>query len=113
MVDPIDNKHVSPDLKATYKNEFARGVKLFQDSLSEYEKADEVHKKAKFKDVMDKALNIMNQSARGFLTTESERQKGQEVKNQILTDYQSYLANDNGDTYKKLQSDINNLKRFT
>ena len=112
MVDPLDNKHITSDLKATYKNEFTRGVKLFQDSLGEYEKADEIHKKAKFKDVMDKALTIMNQAARGFLTTEAERKKAQEVKEEILTDYQNYLATDNKDMYNKLQGDITNLKKL-
>ncbi|MBS0586211.1 MAG: hypothetical protein JSR76_07970 [Verrucomicrobia bacterium] len=112
MVDPVNNK-VTPDLKATYKDEFARGVKLFQDSLGEYQKADEMNKKAKFKDVMDKALVIMNQAARGFITSSSEKEKAEAFKGKMMEDYQNFIASGDSDAYSKLQSDVNTLKRFT
>lgn len=110
MTDPVSGERIPRDLQATYKNEFARGVKLFEESLTEYQKTsdNESAKKAKFKDVMDKALKIMNESARGFL---SESGKKEETK--LEKDYQSFLAQDNPENYKRLNSDIRNMKEYT
>src|SRR5581483_3391078 len=110
MKDPFSGNRISPELQATYRNEFARGIKLFEESLTAYENTppDEVIKKAKFKDVMDKALKIMNESARGFL---SESGKSEESK--LEKDYQAFLANDNKDSYNKLNKDIRHLKEYT
>lgn len=110
MTDPISGKSIPRDLQATYRNEFARGVKLFEESLTEYQKTsdDEAAKKAKFKDVMDKALKIMNESARGFL---NESGKKEEAK--LEKDYQSFLAQGNSENYNKLNSDIRHLKEYT
>lgn len=110
MTDPISGKSIPPELQATYRNEFSRGVKLFEESLAAYETTppDEVAKKAKFKDVMDKALKIMNESARGFLSA-----SGKSEESKLEKDYQSFLAQDNPENYKKLNEDIRHLKEYT
>ena len=109
MIEPISN-NIPPELRATYKQEFARGAKLFQESLTAYEttSGDEAEKKAKFKDVMDQALKIMNESARGFLSA-----RGQKQEAKLESDYQSFLHNDTPDNYRKLNNDLKNLKEFT
>lgn len=109
MIDPISGRPIPPELQATYKNEFARGVKLFEESLNAYETTsdDQIAKKAKFKDVMDKALNIMNQSARGFLSP-----SGQKEETHLEKDYQSYIAEQTPDNAEKLKKDINHLKGY-
>ena len=108
MTDPISN--IPPELRATYKQEFARGVNLFQESLTAYETTsdDQAEKKAKFKDVMDQALKIMNESARGFLSS-----RGQKEEAKLENDYHSFLNNDTPANYRKLNDDIRNLKEFT
>ena len=37
MTDPVSGNKIPPELQATYRNEFARGVKLFEESLAAYE----------------------------------------------------------------------------
>ncbi|HSW87115.1 MAG TPA: hypothetical protein VLG49_06420 [Rhabdochlamydiaceae bacterium] len=98
---------IPPDIKATYKQEFARSVDLFQKSLQEYEKTEEFHKKAKFKDVMDKALQIMNETAKACLS-----KKAQSEKTQLEKDYQNFIQHDNPETYDKLNEDIDHLKDY-
>jgi hypothetical protein len=108
MMETIDGAgggSIPPDIRATYKQEFSRSVDLFQKSLQEYEKADELHKKAKFKDVMDKALQIMNETAQACLS-----KKAHAEKNQLEKDYQNFIQHDNSETYGKLNDDIDHLK---
>lgn len=108
MTEPVGDKNISPQLQETYRNEYARGVTLFKNSLTEHQKAEDGPKKDKFKDVMDKALNIMNESARGFLST-----KGQADQKVLQQDYQTYLANHDANSYQKLNKDIDNIKHYT
>lgn len=107
MTDPISN--IPPELRATYKQEFARGVKLFEESLTAYQTTsdDQAEKKAKFKDVMDQALKIINESARGCLTA-----RGQKEEVKLEKDYQSFLNNDTPANYRKLNNDLGHLKEF-
>lgn len=104
-MDPIHDGRIPLDIQKTYRQEFSQGVKLFQASLSEYENTTDENKKARFKDVMDKALHAMNEAARGFLGP-----KSQEVQTHLQTDYQAFLNNDTPETYKKLNNDLNHLK---
>lgn len=109
MTDPISGKPIPHDLQATYRSEFARGVKLFEKSLKEYQTTsdDEAAKKAKFKDVMNKALTIMNESARGFMNEHAQKEEANFEK-----DYQSYIAAETPDNAKKLEKDLRNLKGY-
>jgi len=50
--------------KLLYEQEYRQGVDLFQRALSEYSKADEVHKKEAFHEVMDRAMQVLNETAR-------------------------------------------------
>ncbi len=105
MTDKIEGGGIPPDLRATYKQDFARGFDLFQKSLTEYKNADEINKKAKFKDVMDKTLQVMNEVARAALSD-----KGQLQEKELEKDYQNLIANESEQNYNKLKEDINNLK---
>lgn len=108
MTDPIQGKNISPEMQKTYHKEFNEGVKLFQKSLKEYEHTSDDNKKAAFKNVMDQALTIMNQSARGFLDPKAR----EEISTKLQNDYQNFLNNDTPTTYKKLNSDLNHLKNL-
>lgn len=108
MTEPINDRNISPQLQETYKNEYARGVKLFKDSLAEHQKAEDGPKKDKFKDVMDKALNVMNESARGFLST-----RGQNEQKVLEKDYQTYLDKHDDQSYQQLNKDIDNINYYT
>ena len=97
---------IPPQWRDAYQKDFARSVDLFQKSLDEYYKTDDVNKKAKFKDVMDKALQIMNETARGFISKGVEEQK-----EQLEKDYQSFNDHESPTDQQKLNKDIDRLKR--
>jgi hypothetical protein len=98
--------HITPEMRETYKQEFAHGVNLFKRSLDEYEKTKEGNKKAAFKDVIGKALHVMNETARLCLTKETQ---GEAAK--LNQDYQTFLQQENPDTYEQLSQDISKIER--
>lgn len=103
-----DGGSISPQDRALYRQEFKEGVNLFQNSLAEYQKADEVHKKNALKNVMDEALQVMNETAQLCLSKKAQMQE-----NQLAQDYQAFssLASPTDTDYQKLNSEIDNLKK--
>ncbi len=101
----INNVGPSPENPPSYRMEFQEGVKLFKDSLQEYSKSSETHQKVEFKKVMEKALKIMNQSAKAALS-ESVQTKEKKLED----DYHSFLNNDSDETRAKLEKDISDLE---
>lgn len=75
--------------KMLYEQEYRRGVDLFQRALDEYGKADEIHKKEAFREVMDKAMQVLNETARELKRTDllSQNQK-------IEQSYESFQENE-------------------
>lgn len=55
---------INPRDKVLYEQEYRRGADLFQRALSEYNRADEIHKKEAFREVMDHAMQVLNDTAR-------------------------------------------------
>lgn len=97
---------ITPELKAIYKKEFLHGVDLFKRSLIEYEKTDDENKKIKFKDVMDKALQVMNETAKLCLGKKALQQEKLFEK-----DYQNFITNGSSESLEKLNQDINKLEQ--
>jgi hypothetical protein len=52
--------------KIQYEREYRDGLNLIRRSFDEYNKADEIHKKEAFHDVMNQALQVMNDSAQAL-----------------------------------------------
>lgn len=96
---------ISPQDKAQYKVEFERGADLFQKSFAEYQNADGP-KKDLFKDVMDKALQVMNETAKYCL---SKKKQAEEMK--LEQDYQNYIASGSSESSEKVQKDIDRLQK--
>lgn len=61
---------ITPHDKAMYEQEYRRGVDLFQRALKEYSTADEDHKKDAFREVMDRAMQVLNETARELKRTD-------------------------------------------
>jgi hypothetical protein len=99
------DKPLSPQTQAIYKQQFAHGVDLFQRSLQEYQHAQEPHKKAKFKHVMDQALQVMNETSRAALGS-----KGPAQTSKLEQDYHSLTSDESARNYKKVNDDLENLK---
>jgi hypothetical protein len=47
-----------------YEKEYKKGAQLFQDAVQHYAKSDNPYQKKEFQEVMDKALSVLNESAR-------------------------------------------------
>ena len=105
----MEPEKIPSDVKSAYRMEFQQGVKLFQNSLKEYESAgDFAKKKEMLKDVMDKALDVVNQSAKGFLSQNEAKIQ----RDRLVADYNDFIKNDNPDSFKKLNQDLERLKKI-
>lgn len=98
-------KSYTPDELKHYQADYQKSLKLFQKSLEQYNQTNmEPHKKAKFKQVMDESLQIMNETASVAL------KKGKQSYEKALeSDYKNYIANPTDENLKKLEESINNL----
>jgi hypothetical protein len=93
---------VSPqDNNKLYAEEYHHGVNLFKRALNDYSTAQEVHKKDAFREVMDKALQVLNETAAGL-----KRQDLMEKNEKIKTDYDSYQASQKEDAKIALTNDL-------
>ena len=97
---------MSPHDRVLYEQEYRRGVDLFQRALDQYSKADEIHKKDAFREVMDRALQVLNETARelkrGDLMTQNQK---------ISKDLESYQNNDVDTAKNQLAQDLNQAKK--
>src|SRR3569832_385027 len=106
MVDQVGgNAPITPHDKEVYKQDFNRAVDLFQQSLVAYEKSQSAPQKAKFKDVMDKCLNVIHETIKEAIRVEAQKQ----LKT-VEKDYQNFIDNDNPTTYQQLNKDLDSLK---
>jgi hypothetical protein len=96
---------ITPQQRAQYKQEFAQGADLFGKSFQEYLSADNDNKKVLLKDVMDRTLQVMNETAKYVLS-----QKKLEQEQKLAQDYQKFIADASPENAKTLQSDIDKLK---
>lgn len=92
---------VNPQDLQAYRHEYKQGVDLFQRALKEYSSADEVHKKDAFKNVMENALQVLNDSARGMKRPDL-LQKNQ----QIAKDFQDFQDTGSAQAKKQLSQDL-------
>lgn len=97
----------SPQDVKLYKQEYHHGVDLFQRAMEEYGKADEIHKKEAFREVMDRALHVLNDVAYALKNPQMAQQN-----EKIAEDFQAYQ--DKGDEVSKnqLAQDLRQAKKF-
>src|SRR5437016_5065591 len=93
---------INPADRKVYEQEYKQGVNLFQRALNEYEKAGEMNKKQAFKEVMDRAMQVMNDAAQALHRADLEKQNAQ-----INQDYQAYQ---DGNSKAPLEQDLKNAK---
>ena len=89
-----------------YKNEFAKGAKLFKEALENYNKSKIPQQKEEFKKVMKKTLVAMNQVVNVALSKED---KGKEIK--LRKDFNTFISKDNSQSSKLLHDDIVDIER--
>lgn len=97
---------VDPQSIAKYEEQYRHGVDLFQRALEEYTGAEEVHKKEAFRNVMDKALQVLNDTARGM-----KRQDLLEKNNRIKEDFLALQKSPQSATKSQLENDLKTAER--
>lgn len=105
MVDPTSGNNVPQDLKHVYKQEFMEGANLFEQSFSQYQNSQIPAQKEAFKDVMKKALNVMNETAKLCLSKEAQKNEAQ-----LNNSFEEFSSNQNPQTMQDLSKSIDNLK---
>lgn len=73
---------LGPRERKMYEQEYKHGVDLFQRALTEYQKSTNQFQQAEFKSVMDKAMNVLNETA-----SELARKELQKQNEKISQDY--------------------------
>lgn len=89
-----------------YRQECSRGVELFQKSLTAYQSAEGSLQRDAFKDVMDKALKVIQETVPQCL---NEHLKKQEKR--LEADYQNYLAAQTPENLNRVSKDLSSLKQ--
>ncbi len=91
----------------SYREEYLHGVDLFQRALTEYKTADEVHKKEAFRQVMDKALQVLNETAQGM-----KRQDLVQQNQKIAQDFQDYQHHPSTEAEDALHQDLTKAQKL-
>ncbi|MBI5345700.1 MAG: hypothetical protein HZB76_00940 [Chlamydiae bacterium] len=102
----ITSEQVSPKDLEIYKHGFIRSMNLFKDSLKEFQKATEEHKKAKLSSVMQKAIQIMNETAPLCLSEDLQKQK-----EQLLKDFEHIIHQSTAQNFDLLNQDIEDIQK--
>lgn len=103
----IDASSLNPDEKKMYEQEYRHSAGLFQKALTQYRKAENPYQQAQFKDVMDRAIEILNEAARGLMRQELQRQN-----EAISKDYATFQKHPTDpDTVNKLNHDLEMAKK--
>lgn len=101
---PNEGMPISPRDRVQYEQEYRRGVDLFQRALTEYSKTDEIHKKDAFREVMDRAMQVLNETAR-----ELKRSDLMDQNQKIAQSFQ--LLQENEADGAKLTKDLKDAKK--
>jgi len=96
----------SPEEKTIFKQAYARGAILFQESLLEFEKTNEEFKREKFKQVMEQAKQVMNETAQICLSS-----KELKLEKKLEADYQQFLQESTKENIEKLYKDLTEIQR--
>jgi len=94
------------DIRATYKQECAQGVNLFQQTLDAYQKSQIPAQQKEYRDVMEKALQIIHETATRCLSAELQKE---EVN--LEQDYKKYISSPTPENLNKLNDDLNHFQK--
>lgn len=98
---------LGPHEKKMYEQEYKHSADLFQRALNQYSKSDNMYQQSEFKDVMDKAMQVLNETASELMRKELQKQNAQ-----IAKDYATFQQfPKDPDTQEKLNSDLEKAKK--
>jgi len=91
--------------KKLYEAEYKQAADLFQRSLNEYNKSDNMYQKEEFKKVMKEAMQILNDAA-----AELKRKDLNNQNDKIQHDFDTFRSDDT--QASALQADLTKAKRI-
>jgi hypothetical protein len=92
-----------PEDKKLYEQDYKKSAELFQKALDAHAGTTNPYKREEFKQVMNKAMHVMNQAARGLKDKSLQKQN-----EQIKKDYTAYQK---GSKPEDLRRDLEQAKR--
>jgi hypothetical protein len=110
MVDRVsgdgESHPIQPQERKLYEGEYKQATDLFQRSLNEYTKSDNMYQREEFKKVMREALQVLNETAAELKRTDLLKQN-----DKIAQDYNTFQSDD-ANSPKQLQSDLDKAKKL-
>lgn len=98
---------IGPRERKMYEQEYKHSADLFKRALEQYGKAENPYQQNEFKDVMDKAMQVLNETAQELM-----RQELQKQNSQIAKDYANFQQSPKDpDTINKLNRDLDKAKK--
>ncbi|MBS0624879.1 MAG: hypothetical protein JSS32_02375 [Verrucomicrobia bacterium] len=97
---------LSPQEKREYELEYKHGADLFKRALDDYSKSDNIFQKAEFKDVMQQAMQVLNDTA-----AELKRQELLKQNQAIQKDFAAFQDKDDDASISKLSKDLDKAKK--
>ena len=96
---------ITPREKQMYEQEYRHGVDLFQRALEQSSQAANPFQKEQFDEVMEKAMMVLNQTAK-----ELKRKDLLDQNQKIANDLKNYQDQPSDSTREKLTRDLNGAK---
>ena len=96
---------VPPQARKLYEQEYRHAADLFERALKEHGKSDNAYQKEEFKEVMGKAMVVLNETAR-----EMKRKELLKQNQKIEEDFSIYQKSPSPSTRKKLEQDLKRAK---
>lgn len=97
---------LSPHDKKMYEQEYQHSADLFKRALDQYNTAQNPYQKNEFKSVMDKAMEVLSETAQQLMRQELLKQN-----DQISKDYAAFQDHPDAETQKQLAKDLDRAKR--
>lgn len=99
---------IEPNETEMYKMEYKQGTELFEQALKGHASSENTFQKQAFKEVMDKAMRVLNEAAKELKNKDA--MDLYEQNQQISKDYETYIYDDaNPSTQHRVPADIAKL----
>jgi hypothetical protein len=98
-----DSSPISPADRKMYEQEYKRGADLFQKTLDQYTQSTNPFQKEEYKDVMNKAMDVLNQAAAALKKQDLLKQN-----QKIAQDFATFQKSEDSD---KLKTDLDKAKK--
>lgn len=98
---------LNPHEKRMAEQEYRQSADLFKRALAQYQKSENPYQQEEFKEVMDQALQVLNETAKDLVRKDLQKQN-----QQIAKDYDTFQKfPKDPDTVQKLSQELDRAKR--